>query len=227
MTQALLNPTAHAQRLFQACDTLRLDASEQQIGQLQQYIEQLQHWNRSYNLTAIRDPDQMLTQHILDCLAVVGPVKQALALCQRQDPTILDVGSGAGLPGVVLAIMLPAVQVTCVDAVEKKMTFVRQMRGVLGLSNLSATHARVETQSAQYDVVISRAFAALSDFAQTSGERVLPTGNLIAMKARPTDDEFAELASKTAWSIDRVEPIHVPELQAQRCLVWLHRMGNP
>ena len=169
----------------------------------------------------------MLTQHILDCLAVVGPVKHALAVREHQAPTILDVGSGAGLPGVVLAIMLPAAQVTCVDAVEKKMTFVRQMRGVLGLSNLSATHARVETQSAQYDVVISRAFASLSDFALTAGERVLPAGNLIAMKARPTDDEFAELASKTAWSVDSVEPIHVPELQAQRCLVWLNRTGNP
>jgi 16S rRNA (guanine527-N7)-methyltransferase len=225
--QALLNPTAYAQRLAQACDTLRLDASEKQIGQLQQYIEQLLRWNRSYNLTAIRKPDQMLTQHILDCLAVVGPVQHALAVRENQGPTILDVGSGAGLPGVVLAIMLPAVHVTCVDAVEKKMTFVRQMRGVLELSNLSATHARVETQSAQYDVVISRAFASLSDFAQTAGERVLPTGNLIAMKARPTDDEFAELAIKTTWSIERVEPIHVPELQAQRCLVWLHRTGNP
>ena len=225
--QAQLNPTAYALRLAQACDTLRLDASEQQISQLQQYIEQLQRWNRSYNLTAIRDPDQMLTQHILDCLAVVGPVKHALAVREHQAPTILDVGSGAGLPGVVLAIMLPAAQVTCVDAVEKKMTFVRQMRGVLGLSNLSATHARVETQSAQYDVVISRAFASLSDFALAAGQRVLPAGNLIAMKARPTDDEFAELASKTAWSVDSVEPIHVPELQAQRCLVWLHRTGNP
>ena len=225
--QAQLNPTAYAQRLAQACDTLRLDASEQQIGQLQQYIEQLQRWNRSYNLTAIRDPDQMLTQHILDCLAVVSPVKRALPMREHQAPTILDVGSGAGLPGVVLAIMLPTAQVTCVDAVEKKMTFVRQMRGVLGLSNLGAIHARVETQSAQYDVVISRAFASLSDFAQTAGERVLPAGKLIAMKARPTDDEFAELAFKTAWSVDSVEPIHVPELQAQRCLVWLHRTGNP
>ena len=225
--QALLKPTANAKRLSQACDTLCLQAAEQQIGQLQQYIEQLQRWNRSYNLTAIRDPDQMLTQHIFDCLAVVGPVKQALAVRENQGPTILDVGSGAGLPGVVLAIMLPAAQVTCVDAVEKKMTFVRQMRGVLGLPNLSATHARVETQSAQYDVVISRAFASLSDFAQTAGQTVLPTGNLIAMKARPTDDEFVELATKTTWSVQRVEPIHVPELQAQRCLVWLHRTGNP
>ena len=112
-----------------------LVVQRQQLNQLLDYIEQLQRWNRSYNLTAIRDPEQMLTQHILDCLAVVAPLKRATARSGHPEPTILDVGSGAGLPGVVLAIMLPAAKVTCVDAVEKKMAFVRQMCGVLGLSN--------------------------------------------------------------------------------------------
>lgn len=224
--QTVIDTSSYSQRVAKACEVLELRATSQQIAQLLQYVEQLQRWNRSYNLTAIRDPEQMLTQHILDCLAVVSPIQRTIDALATHEPLVLDVGSGAGLPGVVLAIMLPAVQVTCVDAVEKKMTFVRQMRGVLGLTNLSATHARIETLSAQYDVVISRAFASLSDFAKSSGARVLPTGSLVAMKARPTDEEFAELAAQTAWSIGKVEPLHVPELQAQRCLVWLHRTEN-
>jgi 16S rRNA (guanine527-N7)-methyltransferase len=224
--QTFIDTSSYTQRLAQACDVLGLHATNQQIAQLLQYVEQLQRWNRSYNLTAIRDPEQMLTQHILDCLAVVAPVQRAIDALPKHESTVLDVGSGAGLPGVVLAVMMPTVQVKCVDAVEKKMTFVRQMRGVLGLTNLSATHARVEELSAQYDVVISRAFASLSDFAKSSGARVLPAGSLVAMKARPTDEEFADLASQTDWSIANIEPLDVPELQAQRCLVWLHRTEN-
>ena len=224
--QTLIDTSSYTQRLARACDVLGLHATTQQVAQLLQYVEQLQRWNRSYNLTAIRDPEQMLTQHLLDCLAVVTPVQRAIDGSDKHEPTVLDVGSGAGLPGVVLAIMLPAVQVTCVDAVEKKMTFVRQMRGVLGLANLSATHARIETLLGQYDVVISRAFASLSDFAKSSGARVLPSGSLVAMKARPTDEEFADLVAQTNWSIAKVEPLDVPELQAQRCLVWLHRTEN-
>lgn len=221
--QTLIDTSSYTERIAQACDALGLNATSQQVAQLLQYVEQLQRWNRSYNLTAIRDPEQMLTQHILDCLAVVSPVERAIDASAKHERTVLDVGSGAGLPGVVLAVMLPSVQVTCVDAVEKKMTFVRQMRGVLSLTNLSATHARIETLSAQYDVVISRAFASLSDFAKSSGARVSPAGSLVAMKARPTDEEFADLASQTVWSVAKIEPLDVPELQAQRCLVWLHR----
>ncbi len=224
--QTVIDTSSYTQRIAQACHALGLHPTSQQIAQLLQYVEQLQRWNRSYNLTAIRDPEQMLTQHILDCLAVVSPVQRAMNGSTKLAPAVLDVGSGAGLPGVVLAIMLPAVQVTCVDAVEKKMTFVRQMRGVLGLTNLNATHARIETLSSQYDVVISRAFASLSDFAKSSGARVLPTGSLVAMKARPTDEEFADLVAQTDWSVAKVEPLDVPELQAQRCLVWLHRTEN-
>ena len=224
--QTVMDTSSYSQRVAKACEVLGLRATSQQIAQLLQYVEQLQRWNRSYNLTAIRDPEQMLTQHILDCLAVVSPVQRTIDASVTREPKVLDVGSGAGLPGVVLAIMLPAAQVTCVDAVEKKMTFVRQMRGMLALTNLSATHARIETLTEQYDVVISRAFASLSDFAKSSGGRVLPTGSLVAMKARPTEEEFAELASQTDWSIAKVEPLHVPELQAQRCLVWLHRTEN-
>lgn len=224
--QTFIDTSSYTQRIAQACDVLGLHATNQQIAQLLQYVEQLQRWNRSYNLTAIRDPEQMLTQHILDCLAVVAPVQRAIDALPKHESTVLDVGSGAGLPGVVLAVMMPTVKVKCVDAVEKKMTFVRQMCGVLGLTNLSATHARVEELSAQYDVVISRAFASLSDFAKSSGARVLPAGSLVAMKARPTDEEFADLASQTDWSIANIEPLDVPELQAQRCLVWLHRTEN-
>ena len=114
-----------------------------------------------------------------------------------------------------------------IDAVEKKMAFVRQMKGVLGLPNLTALHARIETLADQYDMVVSRAFASLSDFAKSSGDRVSPRGKLVAMKARPAEQEFSELTSNTTWSVDKIEALHVPELQAQRCLVWLHRSENP
>ena len=225
--QTLLDLATYRARLTKACDTLGLHASDTQIQQLQHYIEQLNRWNKSYNLTAIRDPEQMLTQHIFDCLAIVTPIKNAIESTKDSGATLLDVGSGAGLPGIVLAIMLPAVQVTCIDAVEKKMAFVRQMKGVLGLPNLTALHARIETLADQYDMVVSRAFASLSDFAKSSGDRVLPRGKLVAMKARPAEQEFSELTSNTTWSVDKIEALHVPELQAQRCLVWLQRSENP
>ncbi|WP_245153826.1 16S rRNA (guanine(527)-N(7))-methyltransferase RsmG [Allopusillimonas ginsengisoli] len=201
--------------------------SADQALALQAYIEQLQRWNRTYNLTALRHPDQMLVQHIFDSLSIVKPISEELYKNTVNNPKIMDIGSGAGLPGVVLAIMRPEWQIECVDAVQKKMAFVRQMSGSLKLPNLQATHARVEQLGpANADIVVSRAFASLADFADLAGRHVASQGWLLAMKGQSPDEEQAALQQQTNWRVSRLEPLHVPELDAQRCLVWMSRQGN-
>jgi 16S rRNA (guanine527-N7)-methyltransferase len=213
-------PRVHEERLRAACANLGLSVVDEQIGQLLGYVEQLQRWNRTYNLTAIRDPEQMLVQHVFDSLAVTGPLDTVIPAGGR----LYDIGAGAGLPGVVLAIMRPQWTVTCIDAVEKKTAFVRQMSGALGLPNLSTIHRRVEElPPAECQVVISRAFASLDDFATLAGRHVAADGTLVAMKGKLPDDEIAVLHSHDGWRVDKIEPLSVPELGAQRCLIWMRR----
>ncbi|CAM4195049.1 16S rRNA (guanine(527)-N(7))-methyltransferase RsmG [Bordetella muralis] len=211
-----------AQRLTQACDSLGLPITAAQTEQLLTYLAQMQRWNRTYNLTAIRDPEQMLVQHLFDSLSVVNPLANTL------DPAamtkVYDIGSGGGLPGVVLAIMLPSWQISCVDAVEKKMAFVRQMSGVLSLSNLRAVHGRVEALApAQCDVVISRAFASLNDFASLAGRHVRNDGTLVGMKGKVPEDEIQALHQQGEWHVEHIQALQVPQLDAQRCLIWMRR----
>ena len=216
-----------SERLLRALETLRLKSQPTQQAALLEYLSQLMRWNKTYNLTAIRDPDQALVHHIFDSLSLVAPLSRVLSLNPTETPTIVDVGSGGGLPGVILAIMLPSVRVTCVDAVEKKTMFVRQMAGVLALQNLSAQHARIETlEPLQRTLVTSRAFASLRDFAQLAGPHVREGGYLVAMKGREPTEELNALQAHTAWSAQAIEPLTVPELEGQRCLVWMQRKGN-
>ena len=213
-------------RLLDAARQLDIHVTEVQCATLLRYLEQLQKWNRTYNLTALRDVEKMLIQHLFDSMALILPLMKYLDTSQPVDTSrpLVDVGSGGGLPGVVMAILLPQWQVHCVDAVEKKMAFVRQMAGSLKLGNLHAHHARIETLPPfNAQVVVSRAFASLEDFAQWSGVHVADTGCLLAMKGRRPDDEIEALERNTAWSVDKVEPLNVPELDAQRCLVWMSR----
>ena len=186
--------------------------------QLLAYLSLLQRWNKVYNLSALRHPAEMLTHHLLDCLAVLPALRRH---AQGRPLRILDVGSGGGLPGVVLAIMQPDWWVTCVDAVAKKSGFVRQVAGDLGLPNLRAVHARVEDMpaTAVFDLVVSRAFASLADFTSWSRERLAPGGVWLAMKGRAPDEEVAALSQDR--SVFHVEPLRVPGLDAERCLVWL------
>jgi 16S rRNA (guanine527-N7)-methyltransferase len=210
----------HENKLRGACAALGLTIDDSQIDKLLVYLAQLQRWNRTYNLTAIRDPQQMLVQHIFDSLAVVTPLDGAMPAEGR----LYDIGSGAGLPGVVLAIMRPGWQVTCIDAVEKKTAFVRQMCGVLQLPNLAASHARVETMAAgECNVVTSRAFAALQDFASLAGQHVRSDGTLVALKGKIPDEEIERLQAATDWHVEKIESLSVPELDAQRCLIWMRR----
>jgi 16S rRNA (guanine527-N7)-methyltransferase len=215
-------------QLNQACATLTLTPTQEQKEKLLEYLNQLIKWNKTYNLTAIRIPGQALIQHIFDSLAVIKPLVQYLYKGQpAHSKTVLDVGSGAGIPGVIIAIMVPEISVICVDTVEKKMTFVRQVSGVMSLTNLHAVHQRVELlEDGPYDVVISRAFASLKDFAILAGNQVTKNGMLLAMKGKKPDDEIRELNETTAWYAESTEKLSVPQLSAQRCLVWLKRKGT-
>jgi 16S rRNA (guanine527-N7)-methyltransferase len=222
----MLNAILEAQfalRIAHACQAISLRCSTHQIKALLAYLRALQRWNKTYNLTALRHPEQMLVQHVLDSLTVAPAL---LARFDASQPySVCDVGAGGGLPGVVIAIMVSAWQVHCVDAVAKKTAFVRQMVGALELPNLRATHARIETLPDQNaDIVISRAFASLHDFATWSGRHVGKAGVLVGMKGKSPDDEIKRLHAATPWRVVRVEALKVPELEAQRCLVWMSRI---
>ncbi len=201
---------------------LGLVLSDGQLGQLMDYLTLIQKWNKVYNLTAVRDPAEMLTHHLLDSLAVIPPLRRQLADRQPADGQgirLLDVGSGAGLPGVVIAICCPDVAVTCVDTVAKKATFIQQASIALKLPNLKGLHARVENLDDHYDVVSSRAFASLADFTHWSREALAPAGIWLAMKGKHPDDELTALPAGV--QVFHVEPLNVPGLAAERCIVWL------
>jgi 16S rRNA (guanine527-N7)-methyltransferase len=186
-------------------------------ARLEQFLALLARWNAAYNLTAVRDPAQMRTQHLADCLAVLPPLQRHLG---ARAARILDVGSGGGLPGVVLAAAGPAWDVTCVDAVGKKAAFVRQAASELALPNLHAEHARVETLRAlPFDVITARAFAALPDFVHLTRPLLAPGGVWLAMKGKRPVDEIAALPDDV--EAFHVEPLAVPGLDADRCLVWM------
>lgn len=206
-------------RLQAGLTALGLSLSSGQQQQLLDYLALLGKWNRVYNLTAVRDGEDMLTHHLLDSLAVVAPLRRAFSDIQTAPPRVLDVGSGGGLPGVVIAIACPEVAVTCVDTVAKKAAFIQQAAAELGLPHLRATHARVENLREAYDVVTSRAFASLKDFVTWSRSALAPNGVWMAMKGRQPDAEIAELPADV--SVFHVEPIAVPGLDAQRCIVWM------
>ena len=201
---------------------LGLSLSDAQVRQLLDYQNLIGKWNKVYNLTAVRDPAEMLTHHLLDSLAVVRPLRQQLAALGRDESVrVLDVGAGAGLPGVVLAICCPTMTVHCVDTVAKKAAFVQQAAVSLKLPRLRGIHARVESLTEPYDVVCSRAFASLADFTQWSAGALAPQGVWMAMKGKHPQAEL--LALDPAVQVFHVEPLQVPGLDAERCLVWMRR----
>ena len=203
-------------------DALALALNDAQVAALLDYIALIQKWTKVYNLTAVREPRDMLTHHVLDSLAVVRPLRQQLAaLGLGAAVRVLDVGAGAGLPGVVLAICCPEMVVHCVDTVAKKAAFVQQVAVSLKLANLRGIHARVESLTEPYDVVCSRAFASLADFTQWSVAALAPAGVWMAMKGKHPEAELVSLAPDVA--VFHVEPLLVPGLDAERCLVWMRR----
>ncbi|WP_137896631.1 16S rRNA (guanine(527)-N(7))-methyltransferase RsmG [Ramlibacter sp. 2FC] len=202
--------------LRQGVQALGLALEEAQIARLLDYLELIQKWNKVYNLTALREPAEMLSHHLLDSLAVIGPLRRHSG---GRPLRLLDVGAGAGLPGVVIAICCPEVSVTCVDTVAKKAAFVQQVAASLKLPNLRGLHARVESLSEGYELVCSRAFASLLDFTSWSRAALVPGGVWMAMKGKPPHDEIAALPDDI--EVFHVEQLAVPALDAERCLVWL------
>jgi 16S rRNA (guanine527-N7)-methyltransferase len=207
----------HQAALHQGAQAMGLALSEAQGAKLLAYGALILKWNKVYNLTALRDPALVLSHHLLDSLSIIAPL-------QRQCPDatrLLDVGSGAGLPGAVIAIMRPDISVSCVDAVAKKAAFIRQVSAELSLSNLNGMHARVETIGGAYDVISSRAFASLADFFTGSRQLLAPGGSWMAMKGKTPADELAHLPPGV--EVFHVEQLKVPGLDAERCVVWARK----
>ena len=195
--------------------------TDAQVQQLLDYLDLIQKWTKVYNLTAVRDPAEMLTHHLLDSLAAIAPLDrqlQALGLGSTA-VRLLDVGSGAGLPGIVIAICRPDIVVHCVDTVAKKAAFIQQVAVTLKLPNLRGLHARVESLTESYDVVSSRAFASLVDFTNWSGGALAEQGVWMAMKGKHPADEISVLPASV--EVFHVEQLKVPGLDAERCIVWM------
>ena len=209
------DPGAERDALQRDAQVLGLALPSATLDRFVAYLAMLRKWNAAYNLTAVRDAAQMRVQHLADCLAVVGPLRRRLGAGR-----LLDVGSGGGLPGVVLALAEPAWDVSCVDAVGKKAAFIRQVAGELALPNLHALHARVEALGGEpFDVITSRAFASLADFVRLTQHLLTPGGAWMAMKGRRPDDELTTLPADI--DVFHVEPLMVPGLHADRCLIWM------
>ena len=251
-TQALARNT-----LVAGSQHLGVALSDAQIDALMAYLGLLHKWSKVYNLTAVRDPLEMVTLHLLDSLAVIpallrhlatphnateraalagqstststspspGPASASLAAAsagkpaQAQPTRLLDVGSGAGLPGVVIAIACPHIQVTCIDAVAKKAAFVQQVAASLRLANLRGLHQRIEHMDTAHAVVCSRAFASLADFVRGSAKALAPGGVWLALKGKAPTEELSALGPEV--DVFHVEQLLVPGLDAQRCLVWM------
>lgn len=200
---------------------LGLDLTPAQIDTLMEFQALLGKWNKVYNLTAVRDPQEMLTHHLLDSLAAVPALQRHLAQMPAREgrTAMLDVGSGGGLPGVVFAICCPQIDVHCVDTVGKKAAFIQQAAATLRLPNLRGIHSRVEQLTTRYPLISCRAFASLADFTSWSRQALEESGTWLAMKGKHPDDEIAALPADV--QVFHVEPLKVPGLDAERCILWL------
>ncbi|WP_291929521.1 16S rRNA (guanine(527)-N(7))-methyltransferase RsmG [Limnohabitans sp.] len=202
--------------LRSGAQALGLALTDAQIQHLLDYAALIQKWNKVYNLTALRDPADMLTHHLLDSLTAIAPLRR---YTQSQPVRVLDVGSGGGLPGVVLAICMPELNVSCVDTVAKKAAFVQQVAVSLKLPNLRGVHARVESLTDPYQIICSRAFASLPDFVTWSRSALADGGVWMAMKGKHPQAEIDALP--TDVQVFHVEPLAVPGLDVERCMVWI------
>lgn len=213
---------ALTQILREGADALSISLSAAQTARLIDYLALLYKWNAVFNLTAVRDPEQMVIQHLLDSLAAVPAFIGA--------KNVLDVGAGGGLPGMVLSIWAaegqPEMRIAMIDAVQKKTAFLTQVKAELGLDKVSIFAGRVERLKvdAPFDVITSRAFADLSDFIACSSHLLAFDGQFIAMKGMTPDEEIRCLPR--AWKVIKVQALQVPRLQAKRHLVFIARSGE-
>ena len=198
-------------QLEQGIDALGLALPEQAVPRLLDYLALLERWNAAYNLTAIRDPAQMVSRHLLDSLAILPHVR---------GETLADLGTGPGLPGIVLAIAAPGRQVLLVDSNGKKVRFLREAIRALKLDGVRAVQARVEEVEGRYDCITARAFASLADMLAWGGHLLAPGGVWLAMKGKAPQEELAGVPP--AFAVRAIHPLAVPGLQAaERHLVVL------
>jgi 16S rRNA (guanine527-N7)-methyltransferase len=200
-----------ADKLATGVAQMGLQISDEVQQQLLSYLALLNKWNKVYNLTAVREPLEMVTLHLLDSLSVLPYIK---------GPRLLDVGSGGGLPGIVLAICFPELQVTTIDTVQKKAIFMRQVKGELGLDNLQVVHARVEAYEAEpYDQIISRAFSEIGLFIELTRHLLVKNGHWLAMKGVSPQQDLVALSLNNS----KVYPLSVAGLQAERHLAIIEQ----
>jgi 16S rRNA (guanine527-N7)-methyltransferase len=204
-----------SQVLAEGIAEMGLDVSLTQQEQLLDYLALMFKWNSVYNLTSLRDPMQMVTHHLLDSLAAVPAFAGA--------KNVLDVGSGGGLPGIVLAAVRPDMKVSMIDTVHKKTAFLTQVKAQLGLANVSIHTMKVQelAVSDKFDVITSRAFADLSDFVNWSSHLLAERGSYIALKGTAPQDEQERVPAE--WKVTKVEPLQVPRLGAERHLVFIQK----
>ncbi|MUH73532.1 16S rRNA (guanine(527)-N(7))-methyltransferase RsmG [Psychrosphaera haliotis] len=207
-------------KLIKLLDKTELSYSEQQIDQLVGYVEMLHKWNKAYNLTSVRDPQQMLIKHIVDSL-VVSP---HLQLTPNKNGKFIDVGTGPGLPGMPLAIANPDNEFTLLDSLGKRIRFITQVNHELGVKNVNPTLSRVEDHHGQYAGVLSRAFASISDMVNWSHHLVAEDGRFFALKGQVDQEEIEALPEFV--KVEEIIQLTVPELEGERHLVVLSKRNN-
>lgn len=207
-------PALH-QQLEQGLAALGLVLPDGAIGRLLDYQALLERWNGAYNLTAVRDPAEMVTRHLLDSLAILPYV---------EGDTLADLGSGPGLPGIVLAIAAPGRQILLVDSNGKKVRFLREAIRTLRLDGVRAVQSRVEEIRGQFDCITARAFASLADMLAWGGGLLAPQGRWLAMKGRAPDDELPGVPA--GFAVRGIHALRVPGLEAERSLVVIGRSAS-
>ena len=215
-------------QLAQGCAEMNVSVTPQQMAQLIAYLQLMAKWNPVYNLTAIRETDKMVSLHLLDSLAVLPLFEKTLSehTLSGKTPKIMDVGTGGGLPGVVLGIMHPDWHITLIDPVHKKTAFLTQVKAQLNLSHVHIVTGKVEdltTAERAFDIITSRAFASLVDFVQLSQNALAPNGCWLAMKGLAPEDEMQAFKQTFAqqYTITRITPVHVAQLNAERHLIQI------
>ncbi|MBC3882963.1 16S rRNA (guanine(527)-N(7))-methyltransferase RsmG [Undibacterium sp. LX40W] len=198
--------------------SLGLPITEEQIEKMLAYLALLVKWNSVYNLTSIRDPQDMIKQHLLDSLSAVHAFTQA--------KHVLDVGSGGGLPGIILAIVFPSTSISMIDTVNKKTAFLTQVKAELKLKNVTVHTGRVELLKVEqkFDVITSRAFSELNNFVNWSHHLLQEGGRFLAMKGVSPDQEIERLPD--GWEVENIEALHVPGLHVERHLVVIRKSEN-
>jgi len=214
-------------KLEQGIKELGFSIADEQITKLLDYLRILYKWNQTYNITGHDSVDEMLSLHILDSLSIINPLQEQLKQCINEAESkvqILDVGSGAGLPGVVLSICLPQYHIVCLDAVSKKTAFLQYVKSVLCIPNVTVLNSRIEKHAKPYHVVTSRAFSSLNQFTSLTNHCLDTNGFWMAMKGKHPSDELNMLDEKI--EAFHVEHLNVPNINALRCLIFMRKKAR-